>query len=189
MAHAVLPAIGWRNLWRLAALLIAFILAPVVMLILRDRPSTRDGLTYVMLDSPPEHRHRDGGPRLTWRKIIRRKNYWLLVAMFLPVLATFGGVAYNLAPIAASRGFDQANVGLGFGMMLMFLPINNLSPFVIAKVQESTGSYAAALLTFAALVPIGGATSLLMRERRRGEVTAEVTAEQRAMATPTGGKI
>ena len=249
---AALPMIGWRGLWRFAALLMALVVAPVVMLVLRDRPAARDGLTYVMPDSSAEPRHRESAPRLNWGDIIRRKHYWLLVAVFLPVLATFGGIAYNLAPIAASRGFDQAsagkllsvlglthvsstvvfgmlsdrfgnrlplaglavvtaagaaligighslpsmvlgvallgmsgglwtliaaaigaefgaaNVGLGFGMMLMFLPINNLSPFMIAKVQESTGSYVDALLAFAVLVLMGGATSLLIRETRRG---------------------
>jgi predicted MFS family arabinose efflux permease len=243
---------GWRSLWRFAAVLIAFVVAPVVMLILRDRPTARDGLTYVTPDSSMGPRHHESAPRLNWGDIVRRKHYWLLVAVFLPVLATFGGIAYNLAPIAASRGFDQAsagkllsvlgfthvcstvvfgvlsdrfgsrlplaglavltaagaalvgigqglpsmvagvsllgmsgglwtlvaasiaaefgspNVGLGFGMMLMFLPINNLSPFLIAKVQERTGSYAAALLAFAVWVLVGGAASLLMRDRHRG---------------------
>jgi MFS family permease len=253
---AALPMMGWRSLWRLTAFLIAVIVAPVVILILRDRPTARDGLVYVTPDSSSEPHKHDSASRLKWGDIIRRKNYWLLVAVFLPVLATFGGIAYNLAPIAASRGFDQAaagkllsvlglthvcstvvfgmlsdrfgnrrplaglavvtaagaaligighsfpsmvlgvsllglsgglwtliaaaigaefgaaNVGLGFGMMLMFLPINNLSPFAIAKVQESTGSYAAALLTFAVLVLAGGAVILLMREKRRGRASA-----------------
>jgi OFA family oxalate/formate antiporter-like MFS transporter len=253
---AALPLVGWRSLWRLTAFLVAFIVAPVVVLVLRDRPTARDGLAYVTPDSQTGSRHHDGAPRLSWLDVVRRKQYWLLVAVFLPVLATFGGVAYNLAPIAASRGFDQAaagkllsvlglthvcstivfgllsdrfgnrlplaglavitatgtaligighswpsmalgvsllglsgglwtliaaaigrefgaaNVGLGFGMMLMFLPINNLAPFLIARVQESTGSYATALLAFAALVLVGGAVSLLMRERPRGLATA-----------------
>jgi MFS family permease len=253
---AALPIIGWRGLWRFTALLVAFVVAPVIMLVLRDRPAARDGLSYMTPDSSTGTRNHDSAPRLTWLDIIRRKHYWLLVAVFLPVLATFGGVAYNLAPIAASRGFDQAaagkllavlglthvcsaivfgllsdrfgnrlplaglalvtaagaaligighslpsmvlgvsllglsgglwtliaaavgaefgaaNVGLGFGMMLMFLPINNLAPFVIAKVQERTGSYAASLLTFAVLVLVGGAVSLSMRERRRGHAIA-----------------
>ena len=72
-------------------------------------------------------------------------------------IVSFGGrIGGTVAPLATAY------------LMLMFLPINNLTPFLIARAQESTGSYVVVLLDFAVLVLIGGAVSLLMREKRRG---------------------
>ena len=252
-----MPIIGWRGVWRTAGLIIALVVLPIVMLVLRERPTEREGLHYVTGEGVAQRHHghghggaQDGG--LRWRDIVKRKNFWLLAAVFLPILAIYGGCVQNLAPIAASHGFSPqsaglllsvlslshiastlllgtvsdrygnrlpfaglavivaggavlvafsgslpamivavAFVGLGgglwtllaaaiavefgasgvgraFGLMMAFIPINAMAPFLIAKTQETTGSYAAPLLTLAAIALAGGGLCLLMRERRGG---------------------
>src|ERR1700731_4923799 len=41
---AALPTVGWRMIWRVGGLLIAFIILPLVVFVIRDRPTERDGL-------------------------------------------------------------------------------------------------------------------------------------------------
>lgn len=263
LVAAIIPELGWRAIWRIAAALVAFVVLPLALFLLRDRPAERDGLDYVTGDGAVQahHGHGHGGGAaagaLRSTDILKRRNFWLLVACLVPVIAAYGGCQQLLAPIAASRGFGQgvagmllsvfslsyvistllmgvasdrfgnrlplavlaaivavgtallgsaaslpviivatvlvgfggglwtllpaavavefgaANVGRAFGMLMLFLPINAAVPSIISKVQESTGSYALSLLALGAVCLAGGATVLLMRERRSGHPTAE----------------
>jgi uncharacterized membrane protein len=58
---------------------------------------------------------------------------------------------------------------------MFFIPLTALAPFVTAKTQESTGSYAPALLGLGTLVMISGALSLLLRERGRDNLPAKTS--------------
>lgn len=252
---AVMPELGWRAIWRIAAALVAFVVLPIALLALRDRPSERDGQDYVAGGAAHAHHGHGAAGGVHWTEILRRRNFWLLVACLVPVVAAYGGVQQNLAPIAASRGFGQgaagmllsvfslsyvvstvlmgmasdrfgnraplallalvvaagtamlgftatlpaivaaavlvgfggglwtllpaavavefgaAGVGRAFGMLMLFLPINAAVSPMIAKVKESTGSYAPALVGLAAVTLAGGLIVLLMRERHSGHPT------------------
>lgn len=264
MAGVVLPLIiaaalplGWRVIWRIAGVAIAFVVTPIVIATLRDHPDERDGVYYLRPDgtSPASLHHgvtHDGTP-LSWREVLARRNFWLLVAVFLPTLATYGGCSHNLAPIGASLGltrqtagvlvsafslshvgatllagllsdrfgnrrplaalaigtaagsllvalstevtglavgitlaglsggmwpllvaaiareFGSGGVGRGFGLLTMFVPVVVFTPFIVAKVHESTGSYVPALSGLAVLTFAGGMVCFLfMRERDDG---------------------
>lgn len=270
---AVTPAFGWRTVWRVSGMLIAVVVAPLVMWVVRDRPTERDGLYYLTGkgEARPLHGHgpaSSGG--LTWRDVMKRRNFWLLVAVCLPMLALYGACLQNLAPVAASHGLSQqtagallsafglthvastlvmgllsdrfgnrlplcglalaaavggfivalgqgvtilglgvmlvglsgglwpllaaaaavefgaSEVGRAFGLLMMFLPVIVLVPFLVARIQERTGSYAPGLVGLAVLTLIGGAACLLMRERRRGRTTeAETEAAKEAVIAPT----
>jgi sugar phosphate permease len=264
---AMTPEFGWRTVWRVSGIFIAVVVAPLVMWVVRDRPSERDGLYYLSADGlaadgltadgetrpHPGHGRASGGG-LTWRDVLKRRNFWLLVAVYLPMLALYGACMQNLAPVAASHGLSQqtagtllsvfslthvastlvmgllsdrfgnrlplcglaltvavgglivsfgqgvamlglgvmlvglaggfwpllaaaaaveygaSEVGRAFGLLMMFLPVIALVPFLVARIQEATGSYAPGLAGLAVLTFIGGAACLLMRERRRGRI-------------------
>jgi MFS family permease len=264
MAGVVLPLIiaallplGWRTIWRIAGVAIALVVIPIVIAVLRDRPDERDRGHHLRPDgaSPRSLHHgltHDGTP-LGWREVLARRNFWLLVAVFLPMLATYGGCSHNLAPIGATLGltgqaagvlvsifslshvgatllagllsdrfgnrrplaalaaatavasllvalstevtglavgvalaglsggmwpllvaaiareFGSGGVGRGFGLLTMFVPVVVLTPFIVAKVHESTGSYGPSLSGLAILTLAGGMACLLfMRERQDG---------------------
>lgn len=260
---AVMPAVGWRAIWRVGGVVIALVVIPLVLWVLRDRPTEREGLHYMTGDgkAPTPHHGHGGGGSLNWREVFRRRNFWLLVGVYLPILALWGGCAQNLAPIAASQGLSQqtagallsafslsqvsatlimgllsdrfgnrlplsglavadavggliiayghgpGSLGVGvvlvgasgglwpllaaaiavefgasgfgraFGLLTMFIPVVVLTPFLVAKVQESTGSYVVGLTGLAALTFAGGLACLFMRERHQGRATeAEKTA-------------
>jgi MFS family permease len=114
LVAGLLPSLGWRLIWRAGALLLAFVVTPVVVLIMRDRPSEREGLHYLQ-GSAGGHVHGHGGGGggpLGWREVASRRNFWLLVAIYLPMLGLYGGCAQNLAPFAQSHGWDPKTAGV-----------------------------------------------------------------------------
>jgi OFA family oxalate/formate antiporter-like MFS transporter len=256
---AVMPALGWRAIWRIGGVVIAFVILPLVLLVIRDRPRERDGLYYMEADgaAAAPHVHGGGGPTpvgLRWRDILAKRNFWMLAIAFVPMLGLYGGTAQNLAPLVASHGFSSQTasvmlsllslstlaatlgggilsdrlgnriplaglafatalggvilavsqgivplaigamlagfgggfwpllaaaaavefgalaVGRVFGLLALFVPVAVLTPVMVAKAQESTGSYSLVLLIMATLAAIGGVAALMLREKRGGHV-------------------
>lgn len=96
----------------LAGLFILVVLIPAVLLIVRDRPTGRDGLDYLVGGdgrTRPTAHGAHGGAALRWREVFSRRNFWVLVVAYVPMLALHGAVQNNLGPIANSAGLtDQA---------------------------------------------------------------------------------
>jgi MFS family permease len=247
---ALLPTAGWRMIWRGGGAAVGLLVMPLVVAVIRDRPTDTEGRYYLSGDGKKRGHHGGAAGRMGWREVVARRNFWLLVAIYLPMMGLYSGIGQNLAPYAASRGISQqsaglllsvlsfshiiatlvlgllsdrfgnrlpfaglalamvagaatlayagalpaivagiALVGLGggvftllaaaiavefgaegvgraFGLSMFFLPIMSLAPFVVAKAQESTGSYAFGIIGLAALVFVAGMLSLMLRERR-----------------------
>jgi OFA family oxalate/formate antiporter-like MFS transporter len=255
LVAAAMPSLGWRTIWRIAGITIGAVVVPIVLGVLRDRPTEREGLHYLSdNDVARTHECLDGESGLTWHEILKRRNFWLLVAVYLPLVASISGCMTNFAPIAASRGFSlqisgtllsvlslswiiatplaglvsdyfgnrlplaslafasaigslflafgqsvpivgfgvvfmglsggfwpilaaaiaaefgPRNFGRAFGLLTVFLPIAILAPFMVAKVQEVSGSYDPALFALAALTALGGGACLLMRIPRNLQI-------------------
>ena len=252
---AILPRVGWRMIWQGGGALVAVLVVPLVLLVVRDRPVERDGTYYLSGASAGHGPHggRSGPGGLSWREVVRRRNFWLVVAIYVPMLALQGGCAQNLGPFTVNHGLSQqtagtllsvisfshviaqlglglladrfgtrlpffglalltalgavvlafsaglptmivgcALVGLGggvftllaaaiavefgaegmgraFGLAMLFVPFTALAPFIVARTQENTGSYAPALIGLAIVVFATGSLSLLLRERRGGQ--------------------
>ncbi len=254
---SLLPSVGWRTIWRGAAVIILLIIMPLVAWVARNRPTAVEGKYYLSNDGAPgkprAHGHGSGaGTQLSWRDVVRRRNFWLLVAIYLPMLALYGGLGQNLGPFATNVGLTQQSagvlisvlsfchvvstlvlglisdrfgnrlpfaglalvmitgvailvtgsglitlavgtafigfggglftllaaaiavefgaegVGRAFGLCMMFIPLNAIAPYAVARTEENTGTYTPALLVLAALVLVSGLLSLLLRERRSG---------------------
>jgi cyanate permease len=91
------------------------VVLPVVVLVMRDRPTEREGLHYVNVDgaAAPAHGHGHGGGGGSLRTIdvLKRPNFWFVVAVFLPLGFIYVGGGNNIAPLTLSRGFDQPTAG------------------------------------------------------------------------------
>jgi MFS family permease len=264
---ALLPEVGWRAIWRVGGIFVALVVMPLVVLVIRDRPAERDGLHYLTEDSVASHhpghhastaRGQQAQHGLGWRQVIARKNFWLLVFIYLPIMAGYGGIGQNLVPYVTSHGlsplaagqllsvlslshiaaalvlgllsdrfgnrlplaglavtvaagaaalalatglpaialgcvlvgfgggvftllaaamaveFGASDMGRAFGMGMFFIPLASLTPFAVARAQESTGSYGPALFCLMAIVLLSAVLSLfLFRERAR--ITAIAT--------------
>jgi sugar phosphate permease len=252
-----LPKFGWRAIWEVGAAALVLIVAPVVALVVRDRPTEREGLHYVTGEASGGGHHGHGGPStITARSVLARPAFWLMVAAYVPILALQVGVLQNIAPYAASRGlsgevagtlvsvisvtmvastlvlglvsdrfgnrvpyaalagimalgaallafgsglptivlacallgsgggqftlltaalagqFGGEGVGRAYGLCMMFVPLTQLGPFFMAKVEEVSHSYTLPLIVLAALTLVGGGLILLLREDRQSAPAA-----------------
>jgi MFS family permease len=249
---AILPSLGWRTVWRLGALVLVVVIAPIVFAFIRQRPGEGEGLDYIASDDAS--RTPQGGanavPPLSWREIMARKNFWIVVLAFVPMMGLYAAYGQNIAPHAASHGLSQQSAGVlmsvfslthlaatfalgpisdrfgnrwpffglallialgalvlsfgdgivaitigcalvglaggfntmqavalaaefgasgfgrAYGLSYLFIPFGAMAPFVVAKAQEATGSYAPGLLGIATIVVIGGGLALLLDEKR-----------------------
>jgi len=166
---ALLPTIGWRMIWRGGAVILALIVMPLVVFVARNRPTGSEGQYYLSSDGKPmsHHGHGSGGGQLSWREVVSRKNFWLLVAIYLPMMALQGGTGQNMAPLAASHGLTQQSAGallsvLSFAHLVATLGLGLLSdkfgnriPFVGLAAVMVTGALTLAFGSGLPLLTIG----------------------------------
>ena len=82
------------------------------------------------------------------------------------LLVGFSAGFWPIIAAAAAAEFGADRAGRAFGLLSAFLPVAVLTPFVIAKTQEMSGSYAPGLSAVALLTLLGGAICFLsMREQ------------------------
>jgi len=150
---ATMPNLGWRVLWRLCGILIAVVVLPLVIAVLRDRPTARDGLHYVSGQSRAvPHQTSGGGDVPRWRDIFARRNFWLLVIVYVPMLGLYGGCGQNIAPLASSRGFSQHTAGV----LLSLLSLSQLVATLVAGVLSDRLGNRLPLASLALATAIGG---------------------------------
>ena len=192
---AFLPSVGWRMVWRAGGLLVALVVMPLVVLVIRDRPTGQEGLYYLSSDGADGRVHGHHGRSaggLSWREIASRRNFWLLVAIYLPMMALYGGCGQNLGPYAANHGLSQQSAGvllsvLSFSHVIATLVLGLLSdrfgnrlPFAGLAVAMVIG---AAILSFGdgfpllavgcALIGLGGGLFTLLAAAIAAEFGAE----------------
>jgi MFS family permease len=186
---------------------------------------------------------------MSWREVVKRKNFWLLVGIYLPLVALSGAAVQNIMPYATSHGlarqtgagllsllsamhivatlllglasdrfgnrlpfiglavlmvvgslllalgsdlpiivvgclliglgsgvltllaaaaaveFGAEGVGRAFGLCMMFVPVITLTPFLIARSEEATGSYTHAFIGGAIFLAISAFLATQYRER------------------------
>jgi len=155
---SLLPEVGWRMIWRGAGLVVALVLMPLVLLIVRNRATEREGLHYLTSDgsAPAVHAHGHGGGGaggMSWGAVLSRGNFWLLVFIFLPIMAINGGVGQNIAPYAASHGLGL----LAGGQLLSLLSFSNIVATLALGMMADRFGTRLPLAGLALLVAIGAA--------------------------------
>jgi len=245
--------VGWRMIWWGGGVFVAVVVVPIVLVVVRNRPSEEEGRYYLTGEGAAAGHHghgAGGGNQMSWREVIARKNFWLLVGIYLPLVALSGAAVQNIVPYATSHGLSRGTgagllsllsfmhvvatlvlgllsdrfgnrlpfiglavlmvigslllalgsgiavivvgcflIGLGsgvftllaaaiavefgaegmgraFGMCMMFVPVITLSPYLIARSQEATGSYTHAFIGGAIFLAISGFLATLYHERR-----------------------
>jgi MFS family permease len=150
---ATMPTIGWRGIWRIGGLVTALIILPLVIAVLRDRPTERDGLRYLTPESGRAPAHGSGvAGALRWRDIFARRNFWLLIAVYVPMLALYGGCGNNIAPLATSRGSSQQTAGV----LLSLLNLSQLGATLIAGLLSDRFGNRVPLAGLAFATALGG---------------------------------
>lgn len=121
----LLPMVGWRMVWRGCGLLLILVVMPIVVAVIRDAPREGEGGWYLTSDGegegkaqrPHGHGHGHGhGPAArggpAWSVVLGRRNFWLLVGIYLIIMGVGSAVVQNIAPIAAAQGYDESTAGL-----------------------------------------------------------------------------
>jgi MFS family permease len=258
--NPLLPLVGWRMIWWGGGAFVAVVVVPIVLAVVRNRPSEEEGRYYLTGEgaSAGHHGHgAGGGNQMSWREVIERKNFWLLVGIYLPLVALSGAAVQNIVPYATSHGLSRGTgagllsllsfmhvvatlvlgllsdrfgnrvpfiglallmvlgslllalgsdlpiivvgcflIGLGsgvftllaaaiavefgaegmgraFGMCMMFVPVITLTPYLIARSQEATGSYTHAFIGGAVCLAISAFLATLYRERRNASPASQ----------------
>ena len=116
-----LPEVGWRMIWRIGALLVVAVVMPIVVMVIRDRPSERHGLHYLTVDgSIPVAIPNPDGPsasNLGWRDVMARRTFWLLVAIYLVMIGTGTAFVQNMGILAKTRGLSPQDAATLISMV------------------------------------------------------------------------
>jgi MFS family permease len=251
--NPLLPLVGWRMIWWGGGVFVAVVVVPLMLAVVRNRPSEEEGRYYLTGESVSAGHHAHGaggGSRMSWREVVKRKNFWLLVGIYLPLVALSGAAVQNIVPYATSHDLSRQTgatllsllsgmhvvatlllgllsdrfgnrlpfiglaalmvvgslllalgsdlpvivvgcllIGLGsgvftllaaaiavefgaegmgraFGLCMMFVPVITLSPYLIARSQEATGSYTHGFIGGAIFLALSGFLATLYHERR-----------------------
>ena len=146
---AALPALGWRAIWQIGGLLTAFLVVPLVFFVVRNRVTEREGFHYLVDEGATAYHEADS---LGWREILSRRNFWLLVIVYLPMLTVFGTCGNNLAPIATSRGLTLQTAGV---VLALFSLSQMAGTLVVGMVSDRFGNRMP-LVSLAFLSALGG---------------------------------
>jgi MFS family permease len=99
------------------------------------------------------HPTASGPSGLRSRDILKRRNFWLLIVVYVPMLALYGGCGQNVAPIAASRGLS-ADVA---GVLLSLYSLAQLAATLIVGMLSDRFGNRLPLAGLAFVTALGGA--------------------------------
>lgn len=96
---------GWRSGYYALAAIVIFIAAPLVLLVFRDTPAEMglkpDGQVE---GEAPKSTSKNVG--LTVPEILRHREFWILVAVFIVLSFVLNGMLAHLVPMLIDRGMD-----------------------------------------------------------------------------------
>jgi sugar phosphate permease len=104
--------LGWSSTYLAMAALVPLAIAPVVWLVIRDRPEdlglAPDGDPDPIASPAPASPAAAPPALLGSGHFLRQRDFWTIVAAYGLSSIGFGGVLYNLVPFAIDRGFEAA---------------------------------------------------------------------------------
>jgi len=165
----LIAAFGWRATWWIFAGFHLVTVGTLVVLFLRDRPGAEEGRDY--LSGEDHHALAATGSTISLREIVSRRNFWLVVAAFVPAMLAQAALNNNFAPYVHQRGLGLEtaatllavfNVAAALGKLgagAMADRYGNRLPLLVMTGSAGIGTF---LLAFAAgAVPIGLGVTLL----------------------------
>lgn len=114
--NLLIASIGWRDAWRVNALIVLVILVPIVAIALRNRPETigqfPDGIQSareVSDAASDEH-------GLTLHRALRSRTFWYLIGASVVPSLVVTGLSFNQIAILADRGLPSTLAATTFAV-------------------------------------------------------------------------
>ncbi len=154
----LLPLVGWRATWWLFGGLIGLVLLPIVVVMLRDRPTAEEGADYMTRAAEAPQ-----ATQITVREVFARPNFWAIVVVFLAVQFISSMASINMAPVAFSRGVSLQTAGLLLSVFSVAALVGKLSSGLLADYMGNRIPFAVvAALAAGGVVALAFAHSLPM---------------------------
>jgi MFS transporter, OFA family, oxalate/formate antiporter len=138
--NPLLPIVGWRMIWWGGGVFVAVVVVPIILVVVRNRPSEEEGRYYLTGEtaSAGHHGHgAGGGTQMSWREVIKRKNFWLLVGIYLPLVALSGAAVQNIVPYASSHGLSRQ---AGAALLSLLSAMHVIATVVLGLLSDRFGN-------------------------------------------------
>jgi MFS family permease len=163
----MLPRVGWRAIWWAGGALVVVVVIPLVLLTIRNRPSEEEGRYYLSgpAQSAGHHGPAAGASQLGWREVIGRRNFWLLVGIFVPIVGLNGACIQNVAPYAANHGLSPQT---GANLLALLSMMHVIAVLGLGLVSDRFGNrvpfigLAAVMVAGAVLLAVGSDLSIIV---------------------------
>ena len=149
---ALLPEFGWRTIVHGGVAIIALIIVPINFWLIRDRPTERDNPRYRIAIGGSLSNGGVNHANVSWREILSRRHFWLLIAIYIPMLALYSTCIQNVAPIALSRGMTVQTAGF----LMSALSLSQLFALLVSGILCDRLGARIPLLGLALSCAIGG---------------------------------
>ena len=163
VALVLVAGIGWRETLVAAAVLLAFVVAPVLARWLRDRP---EDVGLEPIGGPAPAPAPVDASRGSAAMLVRSRGFWSLgAAFFVCGITTTGFVDTHLIPLAQDRGIDRATTGLAVALLAAANVGGILASGPLADRVDNrlllAGLYGTRGLSFVALYALAGPQALI----------------------------
>jgi MFS family permease len=140
---------------------------PLVLLMVRDRPNVGEDTAYATGGAalPSHHGHGRGADGLGWREVMARKNFWMLVGIFLPIGALHSACMQIIAPYAVSHGLS---VQAGAALLSLLAMMGVIATVGLGLLSDRFGNrlpfagLAVTMITGAVLLAVGSSLSVIV---------------------------
>jgi MFS family permease len=109
VAYLMLEAGGWRGACRIMAILMAVVVVPLMIAVIRDRPAGA-------VTAQPS-KAKAAGPAVDRGPIIRDPRFYLAMLTALPLYTIYSGFQANLGPMLLAKGSGLGEVSASLAML------------------------------------------------------------------------
>ena len=111
LVQSIIDAQGWRAAYYVLSLLVLFITLPLITFFLKESPESMgmlaDGEKISESNNKPQSKL-----GFSSSVIIRKKEFWILLGIFLLISFNLHGLLPHLVPMLSDRGFDTSTAAL-----------------------------------------------------------------------------
>jgi OFA family oxalate/formate antiporter-like MFS transporter len=166
VSHLLQDSVNWRTIWQGGGAICLLVVLPLVLLGTRNRPDPQhDGAHYLTHDDnggkSTGHGATLSSSSMTIREVLRRRNFWIIALIVMPILAVQVAVSQNMAPYAIAHGLSRETAGELIAILSFSHLVANLSLGLLSdRYGNRLGFAIIAITAVAACLVLAFATDL-----------------------------